>query len=164
MRREEVEAAFERYGPMIYRRARSILGSEEEAADVVQDVFIKLLSGRLKTDGAVAGWLQTVTIHACLNHVRTHGRRRQLLAMHHRKEEPMTNETEQRVLVRKILGSIDARTAEAAVCVHVDGMSYDETSRHLGVSKRTVANLLSRFKKAAQELLETGPKVVGDER
>ena len=164
MKREEVETAFEQYGPMVYRRARSILGNEEEAADVVQDVFIKVLSGRLKTGGPMAGWLQTVTTHTCLNLIRNRGRRSALLFEHYGKEEPMNDDTEERVLVRSILGSIDPRTAEAAVCVHIDGMTYDETSRHLGVSRRTVANLLNRFQKVARELLDAAPKAVGDER
>ena len=165
MRREEVEEAFERYGPMVYRRARSILGNDEEARDVVQDVFIKVLSGRLKSkDGQVAGWLQTVTTHACFNLVRNRGRRAALLAERLRKDEPMTHDTEQQVLVRRLLDKIEPRTAEAAICVHIDGMSYDETSSYLGVSKRTVANLLARFREAARELLESNPKAVGDER
>lgn len=161
MRKEDVEEAFERYGPMVFRRARSILGNEEEARDVMHDVFVKILTGRMKAEGPMAGWLQTVTTRACLNHVRNHKRRTALLKQQYGKEELMTNETETRVLVRRMLGSIDPRTAEAAICVHIDGMTYDETSRHLGVSKRTVANLLTRFQEAARKLLDPSPKAVG---
>ncbi len=163
MRREDVEAAFERYGPIVYRRARAILGNDEEARDVVQDVFIKILSGRMKREGPMVGWLQTVTTRTCINIVRNRGRRAELLAEQSSKETPMIDETEQRVLVRKLLGHVDPRTAEAAICVHIDGMSYDETSSHLGVSKRTVANLLARFRRSAQEFLELCPKALGDE-
>lgn len=164
MRREEVETAFERFGPMVYRRARAVLGNDEEARDIVQEVFIKVLSGRMKAEGPMAGWLQTVTTRACLNHVRNRTRRAEILAEQAREREiPVDHENEQRVLVRTLLDRLDPRTAEAAICVHIDGMTYDETSRHLRVSRRTVANLLHRFQATAQQMIEPPPKAVGEE-
>ena len=38
-----VERLYEKYGPMVLRRCRQLLGDEEEAMDVTQDVFVKLL-------------------------------------------------------------------------------------------------------------------------
>lgn len=160
MRRDEIEASFERYGPMVYRRARAILGTDAEARDVVQEVFIKLLSGKLKNeDGPLAGWLATVTTRACYNLRRDRRRRGELLA-----ERPFASSedavAEQQVLVRHLLDRLEPRVAEAAVCVHVDGMTYDETAAQLGVSRRTVGNLLSRFQTAAKALLE--PAAIGE--
>ena len=163
MRRQEVEAAFERYGPMVYRRARAILGNDEEARDVLQEVFIKLLSGRLRDEGPMAGWLQVVTTRVCLNLVRNRSRRVEILRERTSEAVPAVDASDNRVLVQRLLGAMDARTAEAAICVHIDGMTYDETSRHLGVSKRTVANLLARFQQAGRAWLETGPQATGDE-
>ena len=41
-----VEALYRRYGPLVFRRARTLLGSDEAAWDVVQEVFIRALRSR----------------------------------------------------------------------------------------------------------------------
>lgn len=154
MTRDEVEELFDRYGPLVLRRARAILGTEEEARDAMQDVFMKILEGSGPTDGPMAAWLARVTTNLCLNRVRDHGRRRELARLHlgHRAEGEEAS-AEDRLTVRHLLAETDERTARAAVCVHVDGMSYDEAADTLGVSKRTVANLLKRFREHADRLL-----------
>lgn len=158
MRRDEIEASFERFGPMIYRRARAILGSEAEARDVVQEVFVKLLSGKLKkAEGNLAGWLATVTTRTCLNLRRNQSRRAELVA--ELVVPVLENRSDDALAVRRLLSEMEPRVAEAAIYIHIDGMTYDEAAGQLGVSKRTVANLLSRFQEQARALLE--PAAVG---
>ena len=36
----DVEALYQKYGPMVLRRCRQLLRDEDEALDVVQDVFV----------------------------------------------------------------------------------------------------------------------------
>ncbi|MBN1610117.1 MAG: hypothetical protein JW940_26055, partial [Polyangiaceae bacterium] len=44
MRNEpELALIYQRYAPIVFRRARQILGSEVDAGEVVQDVFLSLL-------------------------------------------------------------------------------------------------------------------------
>jgi RNA polymerase sigma-70 factor (ECF subfamily) len=153
MRREEIEQAFEQYGPMVFRRARAILGSSEEARDVMQDVFIKILSGGMKSEGSVSGWLNRVTTNECLDRVRDRSRRTALLRKNFIPGERADSGHEDRAIVRAMLGEVEERVASAAICVHIDGMTHDEASKHLGVSLRTVANLLTRFRERSLELL-----------
>ena len=49
------------------------------------------------------------------------------------------------VLIRRLLAAADERQAAAAVYVFLDGMSHEEAAAVLGVSKRTVGNLIERF-------------------
>jgi RNA polymerase sigma-70 factor (ECF subfamily) len=154
MRREDVETTFERYGPMVLRRARAILGNDEEARDVMQDVFIKILTGGMKSEGPVSAWLARVTTNACINRIRDKNRRSELLRQNFIPGERSTAGLEDRVIVRNLLAEVDDQVARAAVCVHLDGMTQEETAAQLGVSLRTVANLLNRFKQRSLEVLE----------
>ena len=43
MKREEISQPFEKYGPLVYRRALSILKNPEQAQEATQEVFIKAL-------------------------------------------------------------------------------------------------------------------------
>lgn len=158
MTRDEAEAIFRRYGPMVFRRARSILGDEEEAKDVMQEVFIKAMDERGRFDGRshVSTWLYRVTTNACLNHLRDSRRRRELAARHLGGRGEGSDPGDFGVLARELLREAVELEGKAALYVHVDGMTYDEASDALGVSKRTVSNLLERFRVfATQKLGET---------
>jgi RNA polymerase sigma-70 factor (ECF subfamily) len=37
----DVEAYYQKYAPMIFRRCRQMPGNEDDALDAVQDVFVK---------------------------------------------------------------------------------------------------------------------------
>ena len=41
--REQIAAHFDEHGPMVYRRALVLLGSQAEAQDAAQEVFIRAL-------------------------------------------------------------------------------------------------------------------------
>ena len=42
----DVEALYEKYGPMVMRRCRQLLKDETEALDATQDVFVQVLRRR----------------------------------------------------------------------------------------------------------------------
>jgi len=58
------EAVFRRFSPYVGRIAFRLLGREDEVEDLVQDVFLSAQKGldSLRDDGAVKGWLATVTV------------------------------------------------------------------------------------------------------
>jgi RNA polymerase sigma-70 factor (ECF subfamily) len=60
------------------------------------------------------------------------------------------------LLMRQLLAEADERQAAAAVYVLMDGMSHEEAAEVLGVSKRTVGNLLERFQAWARERMAAG--------
>lgn len=157
MKRSEIEAHFERYGPMVLRRARAILGSNEEAQDLAQEVFIKALQGSetFEARSHVATWLYRITTNCCLNHIRDVKRRAELREEHlSPEEEAMSAPLEQQVLVRRLLAEAEDTWAQAAIYVHIDGMSHREAADLMGVSRRTVGNLLERFQAFASQYLQ----------
>jgi RNA polymerase sigma-70 factor (ECF subfamily) len=77
-----VEALYERYGRACFALARRILGDQQLAEDVVQQVFLALWqgSGYDRSRGAVSTWLLSVTHHKAVDSVRRESTRRKRLA------------------------------------------------------------------------------------
>ena len=68
---DEFEAFVRRYQDMVFATAVRLLGSPVEAEDVAQTVFLRAFQrfDEIGRSPAVAGWLKTVTRHACLNYL-----------------------------------------------------------------------------------------------
>ena len=142
---------FDRYSRLVMRRATAILGDEDDAKDVLQDVFLKVfVQERFEERGHTAAWLYRITTNCCLNRIRDSGRRRALREQHlGDRSTAVSGDLERVLLVRQILSEIEEREAQAAIYVYVDGMSHREAAEMIGVSKRTIGNLLERFHQAA---------------
>ena len=125
-----------------------LLGNPTDAEEALQDVFLKILDrvDDFDDQGKTLNWLYRITTNHCLNVIR--GRKRRLALSEAFRVAPQRADhavaVDQSVL-RELLGRADPREAEAAVYVHLDGMSYSEAAPLLGVSKRTVGNLIARF-------------------
>ncbi|MGB5811659.1 MAG: sigma factor, partial [Polyangiales bacterium] len=68
----KVARLYQSHGAIVFRRARQILGSEEAAEDVLQEIFRGILErpetiARAKNEVA---WLYGATTHLCLNRIR----------------------------------------------------------------------------------------------
>jgi len=149
----DVSTLFLTHGPFVYRRALRLLGTKEDADEVTQEIFIRVLSGARPPDEGVVAWLSRITTNFCLNRLRNQTRQQELLL---ERVAPVTDEVESEKAhlmaeVRALISRADAKQAEAAFYVYVDGLSQDEAAELLGVSQRTVSNLLTRFAVWARE-------------
>jgi RNA polymerase sigma-70 factor (ECF subfamily) len=155
----EVGELFRLHGAMVYRRALRLLGRKEDADEATQEVFIRVMRSMSEFEGrsSVTTWLYQVTTNYCLNLMRDRGRRRQLF------QENVTTpggglfepteraSTTDQLFLRRLLAEADEQQAKAAVYVYFDGLSHEEAAELLGVSKRTVGNLIDRFLAWAQK-------------
>src|SRR5205814_10219839 len=68
---QQFEAFMKAYQNMVFTTAVRLLGSETEAEDVSQEVFLKAYErfAELKDSPTVAGWLKTVATNMSLNHL-----------------------------------------------------------------------------------------------
>src|SRR4051812_135657 len=68
----ELTAAYRRHGPMVFRRARKLLGNESDAGEIVQDVFLSLFEKPEQFAGgsSLTTFLYSATTHACLTRLR----------------------------------------------------------------------------------------------
>ena len=140
----DVESWYERYGPMVLRRCRTLLRSDTQAQDAMQDVFVALLRHHDRlNDDAPAALLLRIATNVCLNRVR-----------HERScpEDPDYDqllriagtahlENEGRTLARDVLSKLfraddplAASSRTIAVMHLVDGMTLEEVARNAGLS------------------------------
>ena len=156
-----VEATYERYGPMVLRRCRTILRDEEQAVDAMHDTFVRLLKNktRLRPTGLSSLLFQMAT-QVCLNRLRAARRHPEdpdealLTCIAH------TEDSEGQALASRILDRVFAReqpsTRVIATLHLVDGLTLEEVSREVGLSVSGVRKRLRRLERTAQSVAEEG--------
>lgn len=149
----DVEDLYRRYGHSVLRRARQILASDDDAAEVLQELFAGLIARPEQFGGhsAPSTFLYAATTHACLRRLRDARNRRRLIDTQVR---PWLTDVDLRpagaaTAVRAVLAQLPDDEARAAVYHYLDGMSHAEVAEVLGCSRRHVGNLLER---AAQRI------------
>ncbi|MBP6631083.1 MAG: RNA polymerase sigma factor [Kofleriaceae bacterium] len=144
----DVETLYRRYGHSVLRRARQILGSDDEAAEVLQEIFVGLLArpGQYAGRSAASTFLYAVTTHACLSRLRNQRNRIRILTEQVRPwaDDRAPGAADGPTQVRAVLALLPDDEAQAAVFHHLDGMSHAEIAEVLGCSRRHVGNLLER--------------------
>lgn len=158
----DVEATYERYGPMVLRRCRHLLRDEERAVDAMHDTFVRLLRNRERLeDRGLSSLLFRIATNVCLNQIRTRKRRPEspdealLLRI-----AESGDDTEDRALARKFLDRVFAKeqpsTRIIAVLHYVDGLTLEEVAREVGLSVSGVRKRLRRLQSQAQEMTQQG--------
>lgn len=149
---QQIAQLFDQHGPRVYRRALRLLGNPADAEEATQEIFIRAFraAGSFRQQSQLTTWLYQITTNYCLNLIRDRSRR---AALHEEHVAPLSDDAsgtdpvrpDDLLLLRRLLAGADERQAAAAVYVFLDGMSHEEAASVLGVSKRTVGNLLERF-------------------
>ena len=142
---DEVLRWFAEEGTSLYRFSRSLLRTREEAEDVVQETFLKLLR-HLQHEGDrrnLRAWLFTVAANGCRDRVR--GRWRWV---------PWTAESDARTVTpaEPLRDQAPAKRALAALghrdrlllMLRAQGMSYAEIASAAGIRPVSVGRLLAR--------------------
>ena len=148
----DIEALYRKYGDLVYGRCRTLLGNDADAAEVAQDVFIRLMryAEGFRGDASPSTYLFKITTTTCLNRIRTRKRRREEMV----EEMPVgvaVNDTllddlELRQLLDVLLRDCDERTQACVVYHYVDGMTHDEAGEMLGISGAAVRKRIAKFR------------------
>ncbi len=146
-----------RYLPLsdvLYRQAYRLLGSQAEAEDVVQDVYMKLWRSRASLDGIRSPEAYAVTLvrNAALDRLRVRPRVRPLeeTPVQEAGSDSVEDVLSGRERYRQVLDrlrSLPARQREAVVLRTLYGLSYQEIGRQTGTSPLTLRVLVSRARK-----------------
>jgi RNA polymerase sigma-70 factor (ECF subfamily) len=148
---------------LLYRVAWSMCGSREEAEDLVQETFAKvLLKPRILYSDDDVGYLLRVLKNTFLTQRRTAARRIQTAALpdtFDALEDPSAVLPHVRLESRQLYGLIAALPdsfRNALVAVDVAGLSYREAAHALGVREATLTTRLHRARqRIARELPPT---------
>lgn len=171
------QAAFEQvvrsYGGRLLAVARRIVGSEEDARDVVQDAFMNAFKSldRFEGNAKLSTWLHRIVVNAALMRLRTRKRKpeQSIEAMlpsflddgHHEErfqswDEPIDKimeRAENRELVRKQIDALPEGYRTVLVLRDIEGLDTEETANVLGLSVNATKIRLHRARQALRSLL-----------
>jgi len=160
------------YGPRLYRYFLRTSGSADDAEDLLQDLFVKLLVkiGDYHHEGRFDNWLFCVAA----NLVRDHFRRRQrsvrtvpmqtnggigtvspaeAVSSGPRPEERLETK-EQLDRLQQALGRLEPRESEIILLRHYGGLSFKEIAEHFQVPIGTALARVHRGRKKLNNMLE----------
>ena len=156
----DVAAWYEKYGPMVIRRCRKILGNGEDALDAVHDVFVKLLKGEPRLHGSFpSSLLYTMATNVCLNRLRKK-KRESLMDLSGEGESlfPFADRGFDQVEAELLLEAIlkDESEMNRAICFmyHADEMTLKEIGEAVGLSLSGVRKRLEASRSRARMRLE----------
>ncbi len=135
----DIEGLSERYGPMVLRRCRRLLRDEEEAMDVCQEVFVRLLERRDRLDARYpSSLLYRIATNLCLNRIRDRKRRpataeEETLQRIACAEAPGAG-SEARLQLARLFGRHPESSRTMAVLHHVDGLTLEQVAEVVGMS------------------------------
>ncbi|MHB8877247.1 MAG: RNA polymerase sigma factor [Myxococcaceae bacterium] len=151
---ENVAGLYRRYGPVIYSRCRRILRDDAAAADLTQEVFLRVLR-QLRSmpldDLEALRWIYRISTNLCLNHRRDEAfRARAILPLDEGCAPSLEAEAVNKDLVARTLSRIPERLRKPGVMVMVDEKPHLAVAEALGISRRTVVNRVSEFGRRAR--------------
>jgi RNA polymerase sigma-70 factor (ECF subfamily) len=144
----------------LYRAARSLTGSREEAEDLVQETFARVLQKPriLRSDDDI-GYLLRVLRNTFISSRRAAARRPQTSAPPEALEfveDPGSAQPEARIETAELYEAISALPPDfrdAVVAIDVVGLSYREASRALHVREATITTRLHRGRQRIARML-----------
>ncbi|MCP4153418.1 MAG: sigma-70 family RNA polymerase sigma factor [bacterium] len=151
----DVESLYRRYAPMVIRRCRVLLGSDEEARDAMQEVFVKLHVNRAKLTATYpSGLLYRMATNICLNKIRERNKFQTIDETDLLTSIALSEEKEEVVIRRNLLDQLFKRekpsTRVIAVMLFVDGFTLKEVALSTGLSVSGVRKRMREFKDRIQ--------------
>ncbi|HEX4414531.1 MAG TPA: sigma-70 family RNA polymerase sigma factor [Lacipirellulaceae bacterium] len=153
------------YQDRLFNSLLRVLGSREDAADIVQDAFVQAFTklNTFRGGSAFYTWLYRIAFNLAMSHAR---RGRKTASLDDRKslvgDEPMDGQPtaesgmmqqERAELVHAALGELSLEYRQIMVLREIDGCSYDEIAEILDVPVGTVRSRLFRARMEMKELL-----------
>jgi len=135
-----------------------MLGSEDEARDAAQEVFLRVYRHLRTFDPAqdFSGWLYRIVVNVCHDLGRQRGRRRQLTSLEAESElgkvgelaspeniEAAAMRSEEQAIIARALATLSEKERAAIVLRDLEGLPTEEVARILGSSQTTVRSQIS---------------------
>lgn len=164
------ELLVRRHEQRVFRLLMRMLGSREEAQDVAQETFLRLhrYGHRFRSEARFSTFVYRVAINAALNRRRTLVRARDRIAKLQlrqaagdylpqtpRDPEDAAIGAETSASVREALDRLSPSLRFAVVLYDIEGLTYGEIARVLGIREGTVKSRIHRARQALRNELRT---------
>ena len=146
-----IENIIERYGSAVYSYAMLRLKNTDDAADVYQNVFLKLFEKKPQFPDfkALRVWMIRCAVKLIANHFRK-SQNRDILPLEQRADIAVTDPLEFELC--DMLSTLPEVFREVTVLYYIDDMSVNEIASALKVSQGTVKSRLARARRRLEEL------------
>ena len=162
---EDFERLYRESRVRIYNLAARVLGDPDDAADVTQDVFLRVFEHSLPNcaSGSTDAWLYRVAVNACYDHLRRR-RRRMTTPLDHAGELRACGDDYTRAeltrAVEDALGAMNVRYRTALVLRDLHGLETDEIAAAMRVSPGTARVIVHRarrvFRRSMRDTVPVG--------
>lgn len=165
------------YQNLVFTTALRLLGSEAEAEDVSQEVFLKAYThfAELSSSPTAGGWLKTVARNLSLNHLTRYRNRWRFFSEFSKDDDddpeffaanlpaPETHQqaldtADQREILEVALQKLPAAQRVPLVLYHFENLGYEEIATRLGVSLGKVKTDIHRGREVLRRRLALNPE------
>lgn len=150
--KHDMERIIEQYGDLLYRTCLITLGSEHDAQDALQETFIRYLykSPKFCEQEHEKAWLLRVAVNCCKDILRFRFRHSYVELETLNIPHMPGSDTG---LLREIL-RLPEKQRLPLVLHYIEGYSYQDMGKILGISENAVKKRMQRAKKELSERLE----------
>ena len=166
---EAFDEVYGRFGGMVYNLALRLAGNREEAADLTQEIFLRVFRhlGSFGGRSTLKTWVFRIAVNHCRDRLSRHYPAMQSidaepeeggvsLADPARGPEDLAVAADEGRRVMAGLSRIAPVFREAVVLRDLEGLSYEEIAEVLGVRVGTVRSRIARGREQLRTLLEEG--------
>ncbi|MHB1456912.1 MAG: RNA polymerase sigma factor [Armatimonadota bacterium] len=166
------EMLFNRYQKRIYNLIYRMVGNEQDAGDLTQEVFVRVYNSinTVKSDSSFAAWIRTVAVNICRDFFRKRGRtikadsidatlningdeiERDIADWSHNPESMLEKKDLQDAVSKAIL-TLSQQHKEVVALHHIEGLDVNEIARDLKIPVGTVKSRLARAREELKRKL-----------
>ena len=146
---ENIELLFQKYKDDVYRLAVSYTKSKQDAEDVCQNVFLKLMRQQNIDPGKEKSWLMQVTANECRSLLRSHWWRTTVPM-----DEQLAVSGPEADSISETLMRLNPKYCVVLYLHYYEGFSSSEIARLLKISQSAVTTRLSRARWELKKLLQ----------
>ncbi len=156
------KALYHKYSPMAYGICLRYVSNQFDAADCLQKSFLKIFShlDQVKSEESLPGWIKTLTIRTCLDHIKVSSKLKFDPIEHHKELEYGYAEDyelkESQVGYDDLLKLVDMMPKGYRTVFNLailDEMSHEDIAIECGISAGTSRSQLHKARKCLQSLI-----------
>lgn len=146
---ENIELLFQKYKHDVYRLAVSYTKSRQDAEDICQNVFLKLMKQPQIDPGKEKHWLMQVTANECRSLLRSHWWRTTVPM-----EDNLVTAPPETSAVAEGLMKLNPKYRVTLYLYYYEGFSTGEIAKLLKISQSAVTSRLDRGRRDLKRIIE----------